>query len=471
MQRTLLIVDDNDINRLNLRLLLKDTYQVIEAGDCTGADKALAANRIDLMVLDLALPPEPDNPEIGMAYLKRLRNEAPDLPVVVITGHHEHDLAVRARKHGALDFFVKPFHPEEVRDTIDRAMAATWQRLREQELKRQLEVHVGTKLLGDSEAMGRLRQLIAQVAPTPSTVLIYGETGSGKELVARTLHAQSERVQGPFVAINCAAMAADHLESELFGYEKGAHAGAGKRKLGWFERASGGTLLLDEIAGLPLAVQGRLLRVLESGEFTRLGGDAVLHCDVRLLCSSQQALLPLVEAGRFREDLYYRVQVVEIHVPPLRQHMQDVPLLANHFLERKALLCNKLIKGFSEAAMEQLLHYDWPGNVRELENVIERAVVLACSDIIEGLPQLAGPRSDAHAEDPLQAWLASLPAQGIDGEAALDDVERRLVLTALDRCGGVKARAGRWLGFGERAKDKMRYLCTKHGILPGGEGS
>ena len=468
MQRTLLIVDDNDINRLNLRLLLKDAYQILEAGDCTEADKVLAANRVDLMVLDLALPPEPDNPEIGMNYLKRLQDETPELPVVVITGHDEHNLAVRARKFGALDFFVKPFHPDEVRDTIDRAMAATWQRLREQELARQLEARISSRLLGASTAMTHLRRLIKQVAPTPSTVLILGETGSGKEVVARMLHAQSERKDRPFVAVNCAAMAGENLEVELFGYEKGAFAGATRRKLGWFERASGGTLLLDEIAGLPLTVQGQLLRVLESGEFSRMGGDAMLRCDVRLLCTSQQALGPLVATGRFREDLYYRVQVVEIDVPPLREHMEDVPLLADYFLERKALLCNKHIKGFSKTAMQQLMHYDWPGNVRELENVVERAVVLAEGELIEALPQLDGVRSKAISDDPLQVWLERLPEQGVDAEALLNDVEKRLVLKALQRCGGVKAKAGRWLGFGERAKDKMRYLCGKHRIKAGG---
>ncbi|MDQ7010609.1 MAG: sigma-54 dependent transcriptional regulator, partial [Mariprofundaceae bacterium] len=315
IQRAILVVDDNEINRLNLKLLLKDQYQILEAGDVEVAEAMLSGHRIDLMVLDLALPPEPDNPEIGMQYLENLAGENPDIPVVVVTGHDEHALAVRARKAGAIDFFGKPFDPDEVRDTIDRAMEARWQRVREQELRRMLDVRVGTEILGDSEAMRQLRDLIAQVAPAPSTVLIRGETGTGKELVARSLHARSPRAEEPFIAINCAAMAAEHLESELFGHEKGAFAGAGKRKLGWFERASGGTLFFDEVAELPSSVQGKLLRVLESGEFSRLGGDSVIRCDVRLICSTRTDLEALVAGGVFRDDLYYRIHVIEIEVP------------------------------------------------------------------------------------------------------------------------------------------------------------
>jgi DNA-binding NtrC family response regulator len=467
MRRTVLVVDDNDINRLNLRLLLKDTYEVLEAGNLDVSERVLSEHRIDLVVLDLALPPEPDNPEIGMAYLKQLRTESPDIPVVVITGHDERDLASRARKLGALDFFTKPFHPDEVRDTIDRSMAATLQQVREQELKRLLDTHMGTEILGTSPPICALRELINQVAPTPSTILIRGETGSGKELVARQLHAGSQRSDGPFIALNCASMDADHLESELFGYEKGAFAGANKRKLGWFERASGGSLFLDEISGLPPAVQAKLLRVLENREFSRLGGEAILTSDVRLICSTKQNLESLVRNGKFREDLYYRIHVVDIEVPPLRDHTEDIPLLAQHFLERKALLCNKQVDGFSDQAMKELMAYAWPGNVRELENVVERAVVLAETPIIDRLPfTLAGPQAVQEGRDLLNDWLAKLPPTGIDAEALVADFEKSLLLLALKHAGGVKAKAGRWLGFGERAKDKMRYLCDKYDVHP-----
>jgi len=469
MQRVILIVDDNDINRLNLRLLLKDDYQVVEAGDTEQADKALLGHRVDLIVLDLALPPEPDNPEIGMRYLESLRREGTDIPVVVITGHDERKLAVRARKAGALDFFAKPFDPDEVRSTIDAAMQARRQQLREQEMSRLLGNRMGHELLGDSDQMQALRDMVEQVAAAPSSVLVRGETGSGKELVARLLHDTSARSEGSFIAVNCAAMDAGLLESELFGHEKGAYAAATTRHLGWFERASGGTLFLDEVSGLPSGVQGKLLRVLESGEFSRLGSEAVLRSDVRLICSTREPLEELVESGVFRDDLYYRINVVNINVPPLREHAGDIELLAEHFLERKALLCNKTVQRFSSSAMQQLTAYTWPGNVRELENVIERAVVLAVGPVVEAIPSLEGPRVRQEREDLIASWLERLPEDGVNAEQLMDEMERRLVETALLRSGHIKARAGRWLGFGERAKDKMRYLCDKHSIQPGGE--
>jgi len=464
MKRTVLVVDDNDINRLNLKLLLKENYQVLEAGDLDGADQMLSGHRVDLVVLDLALPPEPDNPEIGMAYLARLRKESPDTPVVVITGHDERAMALRAQKLGAQDFFGKPFDPDEVKATIDRSMTARWQAVREQEMQRALESQVNNELLGSSEVMQQLKALVEQVASAPSTVLIRGETGTGKELVARRLHAASARAKQPFIAINCAAMSTELLETELFGYEKGAFAGAGERKLGWFERASGGTLFLDEVAGLPLQVQGKLLRVLESGEFSRLGGDAVITSDVRLICSTRADLEAKVSDGSFRDDFYYRIHVVGIVVPPLREHIEDLPLLAEAILIRKAALCGKRMQPLSDEILERLGRYSWPGNVRELENVIERAVVLAAGDTVDSIPSLAGPQVIADDLDPLQQWLQQLPETGIRAEKAVAHFEKQLVQSALDRNHHIKARAGRWLGFGDRAKDKMRYLCDKYGI-------
>jgi len=464
MKRCVLVVDDNDINRLNLKLLLKDDYQVLEAGDLDAADDMLSGNRVDLVVLDLALPPEPDNPEIGMAYLQRLGKESPDTPVVVITGHDQRALAARARKLGAKDFFGKPFDPDEVKGTIDRTMEARGLALHEQEMRRVLESRVNLELLGESEPIQKLRQMIEHVAPAPSTVLIRGETGTGKELVARRLHAEGQRADQPFIAINCAAMSAELLESELFGYEKGAFAGAGKRKLGWFERASGGTLFLDEVAGLPLAVQAKLLRVLECGEFSRLGGEAIIRSDVRLICSTRENLERNVAQGEFRDDLYYRIHVVEIVVPPLREHCEDLPELAQAILLRKAATCGKNIATMSQQVLDQMANYTWPGNVRELENVIERAVVLNDGEELDALPSLAGPQPVNEDDDPLDLWLRQLPDAGIKSEKIVAAFERRLIEAALERNQHIKARAGRWLGFGDRAKDKMRYLCDKYEI-------
>jgi len=467
MKAAVLVVDDNDINRLNLKLLLKDCYQVLEAGDLELAEEQLAAHRVDLLVLDLALPPEPDNPEIGMHYLEKFLRDNPGIPVVVITGHGQRKLAVRARKTGAAGFFGKPFDPDEVRDTIDAAIETRWQQMRDQELARLVTDRVGQDLLGDSGAICQLRSMVAQVANPPSTILIRGETGSGKELVARLLHARGPRRNGPFIAINCVAMDEQRLESDLFGHEKGSFSGASRRKQGWFERASGGVLFLDEVAGLPVGIQGKLLRALETGFFSRLGSEAKLSCDVRLICSTRQTLEQLVEDGSFLDDLYYRINVVNITVPPLREHVGDIPLLAEHFLERKSLLCNKPVEGFSDSAMEQLMAYRWPGNVRELENVIERAVVLTGGVCIDHIPSLEGPRTRENGKDPLDTWFERLPADGVNAERLLEEVEKKLVLAALAHNGQVKARAGRWLGFGDRTKDKMRYLCDKYDIHPG----
>jgi len=328
----------------------------------------------------------------GMGYLERLSTESPDTPVVVITGHDQRALAVRAQQLGALDFFGKPFDPDEVKSTIDRTMEARSKAMREQEMQRALETRVNTDLLGESEVMQQLKTIISQVAPTPSTVLIRGETGTGKELVARHLHANSKRAEQPFIAVNCAAMRAEYLGPELFGYEKNTFSGSGKRKLGWFERANGGTLFLDEVAGLPLSVQAKLLRVLESGEFSRLGGDAIICSDVRLICSTREDLEHKVAEGEFRDDLYYRIHVVEITVPPLREHVEDLPELAEAILLRKAAVCGKCMNALSEDVLEQLARYSWPGNVRELENVIERAVVLSAGTVVEALPSLSGPQ-------------------------------------------------------------------------------
>jgi len=469
MRFTVLIVDDNEINRLNLKLLLKDSYGIAEAGDVEEAETILASQHVDLLVLDLALPPEPDNPEVGLHYLEQLHRDNPDLLVVVITGHDARKVAVRARSAGAVDFFGKPFDPDEVHATVDRALKVRWQQLREQELARTLQDRMEQDLLGSSRAMRELRELISRVAPAPSTVLIQGESGSGKELVARRLHAASPRREGPFVVVNCSATNPDLLESSLFGHEKGAFAGATCRRLGWFERATGGILFLDEISDLPAGVQAKLLRVLETGRFARLGGEAEFTADVRILCSTRKPLEELLQVGLFRDDLYYRINVVNIHIPPLREHAEDIPLLAEHFLERKALLCNKNVSSISDAAMRQLCDYTWPGNVRELENVIERAVVLATGERIDRIPALAAAARERTGEDLIDAWIEQLPENGVDAGQLLNALEKRLVLAALDRCGGIKTRAGRWLGFGERAKDKMRYLCDKYNIRAGGD--
>ncbi|RMH53043.1 MAG: sigma-54-dependent Fis family transcriptional regulator [Zetaproteobacteria bacterium] len=466
MRHNILIIDDNDINRLNLKLLLKREYAVFEAGDLEAAEEVLGNQRIDLVLLDLALPPEPDNPEVGLGYLATLRETNPDLTVIVITGHDAHEIARRAQQLGAAGFFAKPFQPEDVHEAVARAMEALHTRLREQALHHALQRRMEQEILGDSPAMCRLRAMIDSVAPMPSTVLIRGETGTGKELVARQLHARSLRSNGPFVAINCAAIRVEHLELELFGHEKGAFPGADRRKLGWFERASGGTLYLDEVANLPLSTQVKLLRVLEHGELCRVGGEATIHTDVRLICSTRKALDRLVRDGLFRDDLYFRIHVVEIEVPPLRAHLEDLPALADHILQRKALECGKEVERFGARALRQMAEYDWPGNVRELENIIERAVVLADGPEIDTLPPLHGPHG-GEGVDLLAQWIERLPRSGIDADKLVARFERMLIEHALALHNGVKIKAGQWLGYGDSAKDRMRYQCEKFSIRPG----
>ena len=463
MRHAILIIDDNDINRLNLKLLLKREYDIFEAGDLEAAEEVLSNQRIDLVLLDLALPPEPDNPEVGLGYLAALHRTNPDLTVIVITGHDSYRIAEQARKNGASELFTKPFQPEDVHEAVARAMESLRARLREQALHHALRRRMEQEILGRSRAMEKLRRLIDSVAPLPSTVLIRGETGTGKELVARQLHQRSLRSDGPFIAINCAALSADHLELELFGHEKGAFSGAERRKLGWFERASGGTLYLDEVANLSPQVQVKLLRVLEHGELCRIGGDAPIRTDIRLICSTRQDLERLVSKGQFRDDLYFRIHVVEINIPPLREHLEDLPLLAEQILHRKALECGRNIDSFSARAMEQMLRYDWPGNVRELENIIERAVVLTDGPRIDALPRLCGPHNDG-GDSLLQQWIDQLPPSGIHADRLVADFEARLIKKALELHNGVKIKAGQWLGYGDRAKDKMRYQCDKYRI-------
>ncbi|MDQ6963850.1 MAG: sigma-54 dependent transcriptional regulator [Mariprofundales bacterium] len=463
MRHHLLIIDDNDINRLNLKLLLKREYEVFEAGELTAAEEVLSKQRIDLILLDLALPPEPDNPEIGLGYLTSLHEGNPDLTVIVITGHDDHATARRAQQLGATDFFAKPFQPEDVHDAVSRAMQSLNSRLHEQALHHALNHHIEHNILGSSPPIKKLRAMIDSVAPMPSTVLITGETGTGKELVARQLHAKSSRSQGAFIAINCAAINAEHLELELFGHEKGAFVGANRRKLGWFERASGGTLYLDEVANLPLSIQVKLLRVLEHGELCRVGGDATITTDIRLLCSTRKQLDRLVTEGSFRDDLYFRIHVVEINIPPLRSHLSDLPELTQHILQRKSLECGKEVDRFGATALQQMANYDWPGNVRELENIIERAVVLTQSSTIESLPNLCGPHTGS-SDDLLKQWIAQLPESGIQADKLTAAFEKMLLEKALQMHKGVKIQAGQWLGYGSSAKDKMRYQCDKFRI-------
>lgn len=369
----ILIVDDEEAARYGMSRALR-TYHVSEAGSIEEARHRVAASRPDLILLDVNLPGMS-----GLDYLIELSSQPDAPPVVIITAHGSEKTAVSAIKAGAYDYLAKPFEVDELRLVAKNALEATGLRRENARLRAELKEARGSgDLLGASESMRRVGELITKVSATDVTVLIRGESGTGKEIVARAIHEQSaQRRKGTFVAMNCAALPSELIESELFGHEKGAFTGAAGQRKGKFELADGGTILLDEVGDMSLATQAKLLRVLEERSVERLGGTNPIPINVRVISATNRDLTAAVAADRFRADLYYRLRVVEINLPPLRARKEDIPQLANHFLvsyaSKYGLKCNVI----GSPAMARLVAYDWPGNVRELRNAIERSVVLA----------------------------------------------------------------------------------------------
>ena len=385
--KNILIVDDDEYLRKQIYWALKESYRLLEAGDRTQMGRIMNKTSVDLVLLDLHLPPEEDTPEEGMRALEEIKGIDPEIiKVVVMTGDQEEKTSLRAINNGAYDYFSKPFDLEEMKIVLKRALYIQSlerenQRLR-QELSREVQF---ANIVGKSDSMKSVFEMIRIVIQSECTVLICGESGTGKELAARAIHYNSQREEEPFVVVNCAALPETLLESELFGYEKGAFTGADSAKLGKFEAAHKGTIFLDEISDMSAAMQAKILRVLQEQSFERVGGIQSIKVDVRILAATNKGLEKLLSDGSFREDLYYRLNVVSIFLPPLQERKEDIPLLASYFLEKYSRKDNKNIRGISSSAMSLLKGYDWPGNVRELEHVIERAVVLASKDII--LPQ------------------------------------------------------------------------------------
>ncbi len=374
--RILVVDDDHDILR-SLSGLLKDKgYESLTASSAETALEIIRAQPISLVLLDVVMP-DVD----GLAALRRIKADHPDLPVIMISGAATISTAVTAIKLGALDFVEKPFDP------VDRLLLTIENALRMIELRRQnvellTELQKRRRMIGESEPMRRLRDEIARAAPTSARVLITGENGTGKELVAAAIHENSPRRDGRFVKVNCAAIPKDLIESELFGYEKGAFTGAVSAKEGKFEMADGGTLLLDEIGDMSLETQAKLLRVLEEQEVERVGAKQPRKVDVRVISSTNKDLVAEIKRGNFREDLYFRISVIPIHVPPLRQRKDDIPLLAPYFVQLFCEENNKPVKELSPGAIEALISYEWPGNVRELKNAIERLVIMVDGSVI-----------------------------------------------------------------------------------------
>ncbi len=437
MKSRLLIVDDETDSREALaELAQRWGYDVQTAVDGTEALRRAVEWHPDVILTDLVMP----NMD-GLWLLRAVRTDLPDCPVVLLTGRGTIQTAVQAIKEGAYDFIEKPLEVSRLRIVLDRALEKK-ETLREvQLLKRRLAALApGTDMIGSGPAIQRVFELVAKVAPSVASVVITGQSGTGKEVVARAIHNLSPRRDKPFLALNCAAIPATLIESELFGYERGAFTGAVERRLGNFELANGGTLFLDEIGELPLELQAKFLRVLEERKIRRLGGRSEVEVDVRVLCASARDLKEEIRSGRFREDLYFRLHVFTIELPPLKQRKEDIPLLVHHFIEKFNAETGKHVQGVTPAAMAVLQAYPWPGNIRELRNTVERAVILVDGDVI-GEEQLPPDVQPARPE----ATTLRLPL-GL----ALDQVEKEYLLASLQRNGGNKSRTAEALGISEK---------------------
>ncbi len=429
----LLVVDDDDGHRNTLRTLLGSWgYGIDVAADGRSAVEAAKAQPFDLILMDLRMPDMN-----GIEAMQAILSYNPAIPVVIMTAYSDVETAVAALKAGAYDYLTKPLDFDELKLTLGRALDHASLRQENTSLKKTLAGH-DSPILGKSEATRRLLDMVDTIAPSEATVLVTGESGTGKELVARLLHQKSGRAAGPFVTVNCAALSETLLESELFGHEKGAFTGADKAREGRFRSADGGSIFLDEIGEMPLPMQAKLLRAIQEREIQRVGGDRPITVDVRIIAATNRDLGAEVEAGRFRQDLFYRLNVVSLHLPSLRERAGDVPVLADHFLRLFADKNGKRVKGFTPGAMDRLLRHDWPGNVRELENTVERAVVLLIGDYVserELPPALLPPVSGD--SQPAREW----------GEMTLDEIERAAVREMLQTTGGNKSEAARRLGI------------------------
>ena len=438
----LLIVDDDAGHLTTLKTICRSwKYEVLTATDGGEAVAAVRAEPVDLVLMDVRMAHVS-----GIEALGQIKAYNPAIPVIIMTAYSSVESAVEALKAGAYDYLIKPLDFEELKITIERACEHAGLKVENERLRAQLALDWGTsRIIGNSQAMKDLMEMIAMVAPSDATVLITGESGTGKELVARSLHLNSPRKDHPLVVVNCAAMAESLLESELFGHEKGAFTGADRRREGRFKHADRGTLFLDEIGETSPAMQAKLLRVLQEKEIVRVGGEETLPVDVRIVAATNRDLEKEVSEDRFREDLFYRLNVITLKVPPLRERREDIPLLANHFLHGFAEKNRKTAKGFAPLAMDMLLHYDWPGNVRELENAVERAVVLMTGEHIteKQLPlNIAKDYAQSKEIDPTPAV-----APPTDGTRSLEEIEKEAILATLAATDGNKSETARRLGI------------------------
>jgi two-component system response regulator PilR (NtrC family) len=451
----ILVVDDERSMREFLEILLrKEGYEVVTAGDVDAALVALESDDYDLVISDIRMPGKS-----GLDLLRAIRAAQSEALVLMITAFATTETAIAAMKEGAYDYLTKPFKVDEIRLVVKKALekkllASENARLRS-ELRSERQQR---QLVGTSPRMQQVYEMIGRIATTKTNILIVGESGTGKELVARAIHTESDRSAAPFVALNCAAIPENLLESELFGHVKGSFTGAVGNKAGLFEMADGGTLFLDEVGELSLPLQVKLLRAIQEKTIRRVGATTDRRVDVRIVAATNRKLEDEVAAGTFREDLYYRLNVIQLALPPLRDRMEDLPLLVHHFVEKYARELGKPVRGISEEAMARLGAHAWPGNVRELENGIERAVALSRGEWIEAeaLPPSLGRPEASDGRPP-----SRLPDGNVDLDNLVADYERGLLLDVLRRSGGVKKRAAQCLGISFRS---FRYRLEKLGL-------
>lgn len=448
MPHTVLVIDDEPAHRLMVRVVLGDAgFRVLEADNGATGLNILRTKSVDVVLLDMRMPGMS-----GLEVLQRLGEGGTFPPVIMLTAFGNVGSAVEAMKTGAFDYLSKPADNDELLAVVQKAAEHASLRRENRELKKQIGRMRETRIIGDSPDMRAVVELIEQVGPSEANVLILGESGTGKELVAQMLHEHSHRKNGPLVKVNCAALPENLLESELFGYVKGAFTGAAQDKPGRFQLAEGGTLFLDEIGELPLTLQAKILRALQERVVEPLGGIAPVSVDVRFIAATNRRLPDMIEKGTFREDLYYRLNVLEIRIPPLRERLEDIPLLADYLLRKLGQKNSKPLRSVSREFLEALMRYEWKGNVRELENVLERSLILCRDDILDvrDLPD--------HLRAPAESAASS---SSVLKESPLEAAERNALEDTLRKCGGHRERTAKALGISRRT---LQYRLKKYGL-------